>query len=56
MTALTVGGVPVATYVAEPDLDIRLAPRPYLHPVRTLAGTVVTDELNPPEPQPLIQR
>ncbi|HEX9999091.1 MAG TPA: PmoA family protein [Actinoplanes sp.] len=39
------GGVPVATYVDDPLLDIRLAPRPYLHPVRTLAGTVVTDEL-----------
>ncbi|MEU8820701.1 DUF6807 family protein [Actinoplanes sp. NPDC048796] len=32
-------------YVTEPDLDIRLGPRPYLHPVRTLAGTVVTDAL-----------
>ncbi|MCY1138271.1 PmoA family protein [Actinoplanes sp. Pm04-4] len=34
-----------ATYVTDPQLDIRLAPRPYLHPVRTLGGTVVTDEL-----------
>jgi methane monooxygenase PmoA-like len=40
---LTVGGVPVATYVADPELDVRLGPRPYLHPVRTLGGTVVTD-------------
>ncbi|MEV4343795.1 DUF6807 family protein [Actinoplanes sp. NPDC049596] len=32
-------------YVAAPDLDIRLGPRPYLHPVRTLRGTVVTDTL-----------
>jgi hypothetical protein len=42
---LHAGAVPVATYVAEPELDPRLAPRPYLHPVRTLSGTVVTDEL-----------
>ncbi|GAA0486840.1 oxidoreductase [Paractinoplanes deccanensis] len=32
-------------YVCEPELDIRLGPRPYLHPVRTLGGTVVTDAL-----------
>jgi hypothetical protein len=35
----------VATYVPDPELDIRLGPRPYLHPVRTLGGTVVTDAL-----------
>ncbi|HET6529408.1 MAG TPA: PmoA family protein [Actinoplanes sp.] len=45
MVELTVGGVPVATYVVDPDLDIRLGPRPYLHPVRTLGGVVVTDAL-----------
>jgi hypothetical protein len=45
MTFLEVGGVRVADYVADPDLDIRLGPRPYLHPVRTLGGTVVTDAL-----------
>lgn len=45
MSTLTVAGTPVATYVPEPELDIRLAPRPYLHPVRTLGGTVVTDAL-----------
>jgi hypothetical protein len=45
MTSLRVGDVEVARYVTDPGLDIRLAPRPYLHPVRTLAGTVVTDEL-----------
>ncbi|GAA0529821.1 PmoA family protein [Paractinoplanes ferrugineus] len=45
MTTLDVAGVPVATYVEEPDLDIRLAPRPYLHPVRTLSGITVTDAL-----------
>lgn len=45
MSFLRVGDTCVATYVVDPPLDIRLAPRPYLHPVRTLAGTVVTDEL-----------
>jgi hypothetical protein len=45
MTALRVGDTEVATYVEDPDLDIRLAPRPYLHPIRTLSGTVVTDAL-----------
>jgi hypothetical protein len=42
---LTVDGVPVASYVVEPALDIRLGPRPYLHPVRTLGGVTVTDLL-----------
>lgn len=42
---LRVDGVPVAGYVVDPDLDIRLGPRPYLHPVRTLGGTLVTDAL-----------
>ncbi|WP_405096108.1 PmoA family protein [Micromonospora sp. NBC_01412] len=42
---LLVGGVEVARYVLAPDLDARHGPRPYLHPVRTLAGTVVTDAL-----------
>jgi hypothetical protein len=45
MTVLRVGDVEVATYVADPELDIRLAPRPYLHPVRTLGGAVVTEVL-----------
>jgi hypothetical protein len=35
----------VATVVGDPDLDIRLAPRPYLHPVRTLGGVTVTGAL-----------
>jgi len=35
----------VAEYVLEPDIDPVLVPRPYLHPVRTLGGTVVTDVL-----------
>jgi hypothetical protein len=45
MRTLRVGDVQVATYVTDPPLDIRLGPRPYLHPVRTLAGRVVTDAL-----------
>lgn len=45
MKSLRVGDAEVATYVVDPPLDVRLAPRPYLHPVRTLGGTVVTDEL-----------
>lgn len=42
---LTVRGVPVARYVVHPDVEPTLGPRPYLHPVRTLAGTPVTDVL-----------
>ncbi|MEV1147897.1 PmoA family protein [Micromonospora sp. NPDC049799] len=33
----------VARYVVDPPLDVRHGRRPYLHPVRTLDGTVVTD-------------
>jgi hypothetical protein len=40
---LEVQGVPVASYVVAPEIDIRLGPRPYLHPVRTLGGVTVTD-------------
>lgn len=50
MTELRVNDVLVATEVPAPELDVRLAPRPYLHPVRTLGGTVVTAEL--PEDHP----
>ncbi|MET7863356.1 PmoA family protein [Micromonospora taraxaci] len=42
---LLVGGTEVARYVIDPALDARHGPRPYLHPVRTLGGTVVTDAL-----------
>ncbi|WP_431915776.1 PmoA family protein [Micromonospora wenchangensis] len=42
---LHVGDVEVARYVLCPDLDPEHGPRPYLHPVRTLAGTPVTDAL-----------
>jgi hypothetical protein len=41
---LTVGGNVVATYVDGSEVtDPTLSPRPFLHPVRTLGGTVVTD-------------
>ncbi|WP_406084172.1 PmoA family protein [Micromonospora zamorensis] len=42
---LLAGGTEVARYVLDPALDARHGPRPYLHPVRTLGGTVVTDAL-----------
>ncbi len=32
----------MAAYVWQPDLPVTLSPRPYLHPVRTLAGATVT--------------
>ncbi len=37
------GRTVVAEYVTHPDLPLEAAPRPYLHPVRTLGGTVVTE-------------
>ncbi|GII04396.1 DUF6807 domain-containing protein [Planobispora takensis] len=40
---LLVAGTPVASYVWESDLPATDSPRPYLHPVRTLAGTPVTE-------------
>lgn len=40
---LHAAGVPVAEYVLPARLPVTLSPRPYLHPVRTLAGTVVTE-------------
>ncbi|MEV4657222.1 PmoA family protein [Micromonospora sp. NPDC049301] len=42
---LLVDGREVARYVLDPALDLRHGPRPYLHPVRTIGGTVVTDAL-----------
>jgi hypothetical protein len=45
-----VGDVAVADYVSEPVVEPTRGPRPYLHPVRTLGGTVVTDIL--PEDHP----
>ncbi|MDN0195025.1 PmoA family protein [Streptomyces sp. S.PNR 29] len=43
---LRVAGRPVGRYVTRPELPARHSPRPYLHPVTTLAGTAVT-ELSP---------
>ncbi|GIE34824.1 oxidoreductase [Actinoplanes italicus] len=40
---LRLGDRPVAEYAWRPHLPASLAPRPYLHPVRTLGGTVVTE-------------
>ncbi|MFC7265155.1 DUF6807 domain-containing protein [Streptomyces lutosisoli] len=43
---LRIAGRPVARYITRPALPPKLSPRPYLHPVTTLAGTAVT-ELSP---------
>lgn len=40
---LHAAGVAVAEYVQPARLPVSLSPRPHLHPVRTLAGTVVTE-------------
>lgn len=40
---LRLGDVVVAEYAAGCDMPANLGPRPYLHRVRTLGGTVVTD-------------
>jgi hypothetical protein len=40
---LRIGDSAVAEYVIGAEIDPTLAPRPYLHPIRTNAGTVVTD-------------
>ncbi|WP_119731690.1 DUF6807 family protein [Thermomonospora amylolytica] len=42
-TVLCAGPQQVATYVQRGDLQATDAPRPHLHPVRTLGGTVVTE-------------
>ncbi len=41
---LQCGELKVARYRTYPEVPKRLSPRPYLHPVRTLAGTLVTEE------------
>lgn len=41
--SLAPGTPPVAEYHTGAGLPVGLAPRPYLHPVRTLGGTVVTE-------------
>ncbi|MDQ1289439.1 MAG: hypothetical protein QG622_3005 [Actinomycetota bacterium] len=43
LAELTIAGRSVAEYVDGSSLPAELAPRPFLHPVRTLAGTVVSD-------------
>ncbi|GGZ33712.1 PmoA family protein [Streptomyces poonensis] len=40
---LRVAGRPVARYTTRPELPPKSSPRPYLHPVTTLAGTAVTE-------------
>lgn len=42
---LRLAGRTVASYVLAPSLDPTLSPRPFLHPIRTVAGTVVSDAL-----------
>jgi hypothetical protein len=41
--AVSIGATEVLRYVYRPDMHRRHSPRPYLHPVRTLAGQVVTE-------------
>ncbi|MFF7212234.1 PmoA family protein [Streptomyces sp. NPDC008238] len=41
-TTLHAAGRPVGRYVHRPELPGRLSPRPYLHPLTTLAGVPVT--------------
>jgi hypothetical protein len=43
LAELTVAGHAVAEFVDGAPLSRELSPRPFLHPVRTLAGTVVSD-------------
>lgn len=52
-TVLTVAGRPVADYVDQPNIDPVRGPRPFLHPVRTLGGVVVTDVLPADHPHHL---
>ncbi|QGZ52282.1 oxidoreductase [Streptomyces sp. QHH-9511] len=49
-TVLRCGGRMVARYVLRPELAPDHSPRPYLHPVSTLGGVPVTEEL--PEDHP----
>lgn len=43
--SMSLGGRPVADYVWQPRLPAAVSPRPFLHPVRTLAGTEVTESM-----------
>lgn len=42
---LRCAGRPVGRYVYRPELGTRLSPRPYLHPLTTLGGRRVTEEM-----------
>jgi predicted dehydrogenase len=42
---ITIGGTVVAGEISGENLAAALSPRPYLHPVTTLAGTIVTDAM-----------
>ncbi|HEX2144119.1 MAG TPA: PmoA family protein [Glycomyces sp.] len=44
---LRLGGKAVAEYVWRPHVPNTLSPRPFLHPVRTLAGVEVTEAMPP---------
>lgn len=50
---LAVGGRRVASYVWQPRLPAALSPRPFVHPVRTLAGTEVTEMMPADHPHHL---
>ncbi|NQD89019.1 Gfo/Idh/MocA family oxidoreductase [Paenarthrobacter sp. CM16] len=45
LDTLDISGTPVATLQSGSHIRPTSSPRPYLHPVRTLAGTVVTDHV-----------
>ncbi|MEU6161980.1 PmoA family protein [Streptomyces sp. NPDC047130] len=45
LAELRCAGRTVARYGVRPDLDPRLSPRPFLHPVTTLGGVPVTEEM-----------
>jgi hypothetical protein len=53
VAVLRVDGREVAEYVWRPDLPLSSSPRPYLHPVRTLAGIRVTDAVPDSHPHQL---
>ncbi|MEV0096264.1 PmoA family protein [Streptomyces sp. NPDC050738] len=42
---LRCAGRPVGRYLFRPELEARLSPRPYLHPLTTLGGVRVTEEM-----------
>jgi hypothetical protein len=50
LAGLTVGGRLVAEYVDGAALPPELSPRPFLHPVRTLSGVVVSEAAPPDHP------